>query len=554
MRLGILQLDPMIGDPQHNADVIEQWMRRHAAEFDLFVTPEQTLIGYPARDALSFPNVLDAEANALGRLAALTKELGVGLLIGHCERRKGPGRPLYNAASLYDGGELKGRVRKMRLPVYDVFDDERFFEAAPTDDAPAPLEFRGTRLAVMICEDLWQAAAGFGPRDVRTYPKSKTLEQRSLAADLTIVVSASPFTLAKRALREDLAAAWAHRTGKPLLYVNASGGQDDIIFDGNSFVVRADTGVTARGPAFAVGPWALQLQNGTLAGADHAVTGEWETVERALVTGFGAFVRKCGNPKLVLGLSGGIDSALCATLAARAVGADRVLGVSLPSSLTSDLSKDEARETARRLGIKFREIPVAPLVDAAANAIGARTGLAFENIQSRARGMILNGLANAEGRLVVATGNKSELAMGYATLYGDLAGAMLPIGDLYKTEVYALSHDINARAGTGAPIPAETLRRPPTAELAPGQKDSDSLPEYAILDGLLKELIENQGETHFDEATWNRLLGDGHSVASIRARLHAQEFKRRQAPPILKIHERSFGVGWRMPVAKGRLP
>ena len=276
----------------------------------------------------------------------------------------------------------------------------------------------------------------------------------------------------------------------------------------------------------------------------------------ALACGTRDFVRKSGGQKVLLGLSGGIDSALCAAIAAHALGPENVLGVSLPSTITSDLSKTEAREVAARLQIEFREIPIASTVESTKKALSSlpESGLAAENLQSRTRALILNTLANSENRFLLSTGNKSELAMGYATLYGDMCGALCPLGDLYKTEVYAVSHSLNRRAqkeGRTIPIPQQTLQRPPTAELAPGQKDSDSLPEYPVLDGILRELIENQGETIFPEEQWDKILQPRFTVAALRKKYLSQEFKRRQAPPILKIHQRSFGSGWKMPICKG---
>jgi len=283
---------------------------------------------------------------------------------------------------------------------------------------------------------------------------------------------------------------------------------------------------------------------------------EWHELGDAIVTGLGDFVRKSGARSVILGLSGGIDSALCATLAAEALGPENVKGVSLPSALTSDLSRNDAADLARRLGIAFEEIPIGEAGELHSRLTQARPGsIAHQNLQSRNRGLLLMARANQEQRLLIATGNKSEFAMGYSTLYGDMCGAIAPIGDLYKTEVYALCFDRNRRAreaGRQEPIPLSTLLRPPTAELAPDQKDTDSLPPYEILDIALEGILEDQGSPLYGrEEKWGQLLQPRHTWASLRRQVLGQEFKRRQAPPILRLHDRSFGAGWQMPVAKG---
>ena len=280
---------------------------------------------------------------------------------------------------------------------------------------------------------------------------------------------------------------------------------------------------------------------------------EREMLWGALTMGIRDYVLKSGHTKVVLGLSGGVDSALVAALASEALGPQNVLGLSLPSKITSDLSRNQAQELARNLGLEFREISIQSSVEAAQKSLGLDGGgVSFENLQSRMRGQFLMAFSNMEARLLLSTGNKSELALGYSTLYGDLCGALLPIGDLYKPEVYALLHWLNhSRSRTIIPLP--TLLRPPTAELSPNQKDEDSLPPYEILDGVLFELIENQGQTVFSEESWNALLAPRFSVANIRDRMHRNEFKRFQAPPILKVHQRSFGRGWTFPLSKGDL-
>lgn len=553
MRFAILQINSVIGDVHRNCEKIKSHLEKNKDRADLFITPEQALIGYPARDYLSQTKILLAERDCLESLRAFTKQHHIALLIGHCEARTGTGRPLYNVATLFDSGNILGRVRKRRLPSYDIFEEERFFEPGSPNESSI-LPFRGLKLGVSVCEDAWTSVLAFGVRDVRGYPPITQAEK----ADVLVNLSASPYSVGKRSLRKDLICSQALRQSTPAVYSNSVGGQDDILFDGNSFFVDAQGNVSAEGAAFREDIAIATLKNGQWSSSapKQAESSQEEEIFEALACGTRDFVRKSGGQKVLLGLSGGIDSALCAAIAAHALGPENVLGVSLPSTITSDLSKTEAREVAARLQIEFREIPITSTVESTKKALSSlpESGLAAENLQSRTRALILNTLANSENRFLLSTGNKSELAMGYATLYGDMCGALCPLGDLYKTEVYAVSHSLNRRAqkeGRTIPIPQQTLQRPPTAELAPGQKDSDSLPEYPVLDGILRELIENQGETIFPEEQWDKILQPRFTVASLRKKYLSQEFKRRQAPPILKIHQRSFGSGWKMPICKG---
>lgn len=550
MRLAILQSNPKIGGVQSNLAWLASKMRQLKDQVDLFVTPEQALTGYPARDLWAQKNLLQNESAALAQLAELSRDLGVGILVGHSELRPGfEGKKLYNAASLFDRGELVGIRRKERLAAYDVFEEERHFEAWRGADQGLFL-FRGLKLEVAICEDSWDSVRAFGVRDVQNYPARKASSEK---ADLFINLSASPFAIEKRAFREDLFSSLALRRSTPVIYANCGGGQDGLIFEGASFAIGADGELSARARSFGEDTLLIEINGRDLrAPAPLTFADSWAELYEALLCGLRDFVHKSGADRVLLGLSGGIDSAFCAALARDALGADKVLGVSLPTRHTSDLSRRLAQDTARRLGISFREIDIQPGVDVFHQSLQlAGSPLAAENLQSRARALCLMGLANSESRLLLATGNKSELALGYTTLYGDLAGALAPLGDLYKTEVYGLSHALANRAaqkGAESPIPPESLSREPSAELSTGQKDLDSLPHYAVLDGLLFELIENQGETMRKEESWNEALGDRFSVAQIREKFLGQEFKRKQAPPILKVHQRSFGPGWLSPV------
>lgn len=550
MRLAILQSNPKIGGVQSNLAWLAAQMRQLKDKVDLFVTPEQALTGYPARDLWAQKNLLRNEAAALAQLAELSRELGVGLLVGHSEARPGyEGKKLYNSASLYDRGDLVGIRRKERLAAYDVFEEERHFEAW-RGPAQGLMAFRGLKIEVAICEDSWDSVKAFGLRDVRKYPPREIPREK---ADLFINLSASPFAVQKRSYREDLFSSLALRRSIPVVYANCGGGQDGLLFEGASFVMGADGNLKTRARSFVEDVLLVDVHGDEVhAPAPMAFKDSWSELYEALVCGLRDFVHKSGAKRALLGLSGGIDSAFCAVLARDALGAENVLGVSLPTRHTSDLSRRLAQDTARRLGISFREISIQPGVDVFHQSLQLSTStLAAENLQSRARALCLMGIANFEGRLLLATGNKSELALGYTTLYGDLAGAVAPLGDLYKTEVYGLSHALVIRAaedGVESPIPPESLSREPSAELSTGQKDLDSLPHYAVLDGLLYELIENQGETIHKEQGWNEALGERFSVEKIREKLLSQEFKRKQAPPILKVHQRSLGPGWLSPV------
>ncbi len=545
MRLALVQTNPLVGGVRKNLEALTQTVRSHAAQADLFVFPELALVGYPPRDLLAEPALAEEEARALEAVARLSQETGVAILVGHTERRQGDGAPYYNAASLFDGGQVVARVRKQRLPSYDIFEEERFFE--PWTGSQVPVEFRGLKLGIFICEDAWTEFSAFGRDDERRHSRASapTLQ----GADLLVNISASPYTMGKRPRREAVFADHARACAAPLVFCGSTGAQDGILFDGASFAMDASGTLRSQAKIFAEDVLLLELTSdgawaaGSPPARPHAC---WDELRAGIVCGIRDYIRKSGFSSVVLGLSGGIDSALVAALAAEALGPSNVLGVSLPSRITSDESRDDARVLASKLGIAFREISIAEAVAAHVKALAlAEKGLPFENLQSRNRGVLLMTISNLEGRLLLSTGNKSEMAVGYSTLYGDLCGALAPIGDLYKTEVYGLSHWMQREKET---IPLSTLLKAPTAELAPGQRDSDSLPHYAVLDTALEDMLENQSRRLY---SWQSFLEPAFKEpAALVRKVRSMEFKRYQAPPILKVHARAFGNGWKLPIAK----
>jgi len=496
LRVCVLQSNPLIGDVLHNLSRLRRAIERDPSRADLYVAPELALVGYSPRDLLSLPRLLRSESEALQEIAALSQQHGIGILIGHTESRSGPGKPLHNAATLFDSGLCAGRVRKRRLPHYDVFEEDRFFESYEANDQ-RPLMFRGTRIGIFICEDAWNEVQRFGKNDFASLPHEDLLRRQLEGSELIINISASPYTFGKTQRRLDTFSRHAKAHTAPLIFAGSVGAQDHVLFDGGSFALNPEGRCVAEAERFVEAELLLEVERSTrtvrnLGGAaETPIVSEWEKLRRALTMGIADYVTKSGFQKVIIGLSGGIDSALVAALACDALGAANVLGVSLPSRFNSNETRDDARTLAKNLGMEFREIPIEDPVRAVRDALAlSESGLAYENLQSRCRGVTLMTLSALESRLLLATGNKSEFAMGYATLYGDMCGALAPIGDLYKTEVFGLCHWMQSRK---AIFPPSLLLRAPSAELAPNQKDQDSLPDYAVLDTLLEDMIDNQG-------------------------------------------------------------
>jgi len=555
LRVCVLQLNPLVGDVLHNFSQIRRAIEKDPARADLYVTPELALVGYSPRDLLSYPQLLSAEAEALKELAILSQQYQIGILVGHTETRSGNGKPLHNAATLFDSGLCAGRIRKRRMPYYDIFEEERFFESYEGNDQ-RPLLFRGSSLGVFICEDAWNEVTRYGKNDTGFSPHEDLIHKQLSGADLLINLSASPYAIGKLKRRREAFAYHATKHTTPLLFASSVGAQDEILFDGGCFAMKADGKIVTEAPSFVESEIIVGFDPRTRSLSELSkepatcTESDWAKLHAALCMGLGDYVRKSGFKKVVIGLSGGIDSALVAELACEALGAENVLGISLPTKFNSPETREDARMLAKNLGMEFREAPIESLLHAVKDTLNVKeAGLTFENLQSRCRGIMLMTISAQEARLLLATGNKTEFAMGYATLYGDMCGALAPIGDLYKTEVFGLCHWIQSQKNC---FPQTILSRAPSAELAPGQKDQDSLPEYAVLDTILEDMIENQNLNHKASKEFLETCSQ-HSYDRVFKTFQAMEFKRFQAAPILKVHGRSFGASWRMPVAKGFL-
>jgi NAD+ synthase (glutamine-hydrolysing) len=561
MRLALAQIDPLVGDLSGNAErLLAAAGQAAAAGADLVVTPELSLWGYPPRDLLLDGDRLLKQAKALDGLA---RQLvgGPPLLVGMAEPiHDGQLPALHNAIALVAAGDWRVVARKRLLPSYDVFDERRYFRAA---SSPGVLEFqaggRSWRLGLTICEDLWVEEELLGPRLAGDDPVAALFEHR---IDLLLNLSASPFGLEKLALRHQLAARAAQRLGCPVVYVNQVGGNDELVFDGASFVVdgRGSRHLQLASCREHLAVWDAAAEHPDPPAPPPVLE---EQLLRALVLGLADYAGKCGFGSALLGLSGGIDSALVAVLAVAAFGAQRVHALLMPSPWSSAGSLTDATALAARLGLTTHTLPIAPLMagfDATLTPAldGPPTGLAAENLQSRIRGTLLMAVANQQGHLLLATGNKSELAVGYCTLYGDMNGALAVIGDLYKTTVSRLCTWLDSpaaaacRADLGLPAAGDLIgtairTKPPSAELRPNQRDSDALPPYEQLDPILKAIIEHQADGEALQAAG----ADPTLVQPVHDWLRRAEFKRRQAPPVLKVSSRSFGSGWRMPIAAG---
>jgi len=561
MRVALCQLNSTIGDLKDNVARMRAWYDEAVSQnAELVIFPELALTGYPPKDLLELIDFNTEVASSIESLAGGTRK--AGLVFGTPLPNPLPeGKPLRNGCVLAANGRIMARIGKKLLPTYDVFDESRHFEADP--DPAIPVAFAGIKWGIHICEDAWNEK-GFWPR--RLYPRDPVSELAQAGAEVLLNISASPFHSRKIVFRRSMFQSHAQRHRLPLLYTNAVGGNDELVFDGQCYILDATGTLLASGDPFVEEMLFVDVVPGTpmhieplfshrpgdrvdqnRRAAPRPELSEIESIHAALVLGLRDYARKCGFRATLLGLSGGVDSAVCAVLAAHALGPENVWGISLPSRYSSAGSLEDAEQLARTLGLRYDVMSIEPVFGASLDTLapvfgGTSPGLAEENLQARARALLLMGLSNKFGHLLLTTGNKSELALGYCTLYGDMAGGLAPISDVPKTVVYELARFMNREQEL---IPENTLTKPPSAELRPGQRDEDSLPPYALLDRILEGFIEAGLSTQ-------ELVAQGLPepiVRQVLSRVAASEYKRRQAAPGLKISPKAFGYGRRMPIA-----
>jgi NAD+ synthetase len=538
MKIGFAQLNPTVGDLRGNFDkILQSYERLSAAGADLVVTPELAVTGYPPQD-LVFKSRFVPET--LEIVKELHRRVGrAALLVGFVDRNQGKGKPFHNAAALLARGQPIRVAHKSLLPTYDVFDEDRYFQPAANVE---PFDVDGTKIGITICEDIW--TEHYLPRPLYDCePTRRLIEQ---GAQIIVNLSASPFTLHKPGIRYEMVATLARTYKRPIFYCNAVGGNDQLIFDGNSIAVNASGNLIAQLPAF--------REHEQVIDTDSTETSEFRDESTAkqlfpaLSLGLRDYLRKCGFKSAVLGLSGGIDSAVVAVIAADALGPENVVGVSMPSQYSSHGSIDDSKKLAENLGIKLFQMPIAETFAVFKSQFkeifaGLPENETEENMQPRLRAMTLMALSNKFGHLVLSTGNKSELSVGYCTIYGDMAGGLAVISDVPKTMIYELARWINREREI---IPSATIDKPPSAELKPNQKDQDTLPPYEILDEILRLYVE-------ENLSARDIIGRGFDEKTVRwvqRRVDLNEYKREQAAPGLKVTSRAFGLGRKMPIAQ----
>jgi NAD+ synthase (glutamine-hydrolysing) len=545
MKIALAQTNTTVGDLCGNAQRILSFSRRAAeSHADVVVFPELTLTGYPQRDLLEKQSFLDGVEQQLERIAAESASLNLAIICGTVTRTGSTsGNPIFNTAAVLKGGRVVFRQNKMLLPSYDVFDEKRYFEPAARQ---SPLALDGSPVALTVCEDAWNDKQYW---ERRLYSRDPVEELATAGPRLLISINASPYHMGKRARRHEIFAATARRFQLPIVYVNQVGGNDQLVFDGASFAIGPDGRLIASAASFEED--LVLFDTESLTGDRHDNhPDECEAVYQALVVGTRDYIHKCGFKRVIIGLSGGIDSSLTAAIAVDAVGKENVIGVGMPGPYSSEHSVTDARDLAHNLGIRFELISIRKQYEAYLAALnpvfdGGTVGVTEENLQSRLRGVTLMAMSNKWGALVLTTGNKSELAVGYCTLYGDMCGGLAVISDVPKTLVYALSRVANKRHPNA--IPENVFIKAPSAELRPNQKDTDSLPEYDVLDQILRCYIEsNESPQQIADALHLPVT----LVRDIVNKVDRNEYKRQQAAPGLKVTTKAFGIGRRFPIAQ----
>ena len=542
MKIALAQIDPTVGDFTGNLEKIVAASRRAADRgARLAIFSELAICGYPPADLLEKPSFLARCRSAVDELAAATRDLPTAVLAGVALPAVGDrGKPAFNAAVLLDQGQPIIEQHKRLLPFYDVFDEQRYFSPA---ESQRVVELDGLRLAITICEDAWNDKNFWQRRLYAVDPMEELMRQQPA---LHINLSSSPFWHDKRAIRREMLASIARRDGIPVIMCNQVGGDDSLIFDGSSFALDARGELIAQAASFAED--LVVVDPFHAAPVPDPEDDATEAAYRALVLGTRDYVRKCGFTKAIVGLSGGIDSALVAAIAAEALGAENVIAIGMPSPYSSQGSIDDSRQLAANLGIRFETIAISALFAEFKQSLeplfhGIKEDLTEENIQPRIRGTLLMALSNKFGALVLTTGNKSEMAVGYCTLYGDMVGALAVIGDLVKTRVYAVCEWLNRNQER---IPAAILTKPPSAELRPGQMDTDSLPPYDVLDPIVEAYVERYETPERIAAEYGFPLDLVRQTVRL---IERSEYKRQQAAPVLKVTTKSFGMGRRFPIA-----
>ena len=540
MKIALAQINTTVGDFEGNLDLLKKaYQSAVKLGAELVVAPELAITGYPPRDLLLKSGFIEGNLAALGEL---TEDIGkVGLIVGHVARNeRQTGRPASNAVSLLLEGKVAASRAKSLLPTYDVFDEDRYFEPAIEN---APVEYNGHSLGLTICEDVWNDDAFWKNCRYEADPVESLVQQ---GAQIIINVSASPWSLGKERMRREMLANLAAKTNRPVVYCNAVGGNDELVFDGGSLVLGKAGDVLGSGGHFVEELMDVNLDSES--GSSPAQFDDMELLHDALVIGVRDYLGKCGFKGAVIGLSGGIDSAVTAAIAVKALGAENVRGISMPSQYSSTGSLDDSKALADNLGIQYDVIPIGDGFELMKGSLepvfgGRPEDVTEENIQARLRGLILMAASNKFGALVLTTGNKSELAVGYCTLYGDMCGGLAVISDVPKTMVYDLARWMNRE---GEVIPNATIEKPPSAELRPDQKDEDSLPAYEVLDAILERyVVENKSINQIVEAGFDEQI-----VQRMARLIDLNEYKRRQAAPGLKVTSKAFGVGRRIPVAQ----